>query len=155
MAGHHELNYCLALIWTHNDDTGNEIHEAMLQSPHGTRLDQGPLLAFLDSKPPTEKLAMFHGLKESSAAGMKNTYGAEAGLALFRRVGGTKYWFATHDSSLKYAGIIMRMLWVNDTLRTLEWALENEDKQDADEGKEDGMKPNLIVVENGGMRVLA
>lgn len=149
MTGHHELNYCLALIWTHGD-----VHEVMFQSPHGTRLDQGPLQAFLSSEPPTKKLAMFHGLKESHAAGSKNTYGAEYGLSFFRRVGGMRYWITTHDSPLQYAGIIMRMLWVRDTPRTLDWALEKEATNDDREIKSPKAKPNLIVVENGGMQVL-
>ena len=75
--GHHELNYVLAVMWTHADENGQEVHEAILQSPHGTRLDCGPLQAFLVSSPPTKKLAMFHGLKESVTAGWKNTFGAE------------------------------------------------------------------------------
>ena len=100
LTGHHELNYCLALIWTHTTGAGSsETHGTNFQSPYGVRLDQGPLQAFLDAEPKTEKLALFHGLKESQAGGSKNTYGAEAGLALYRHVGGTKYWVVSHNSA--------------------------------------------------------
>ena len=154
LLGHHELNYCTVLIWTHEDDSGSEIHEAIIQSPHGVRLDSGPfsssLQAFLDSSPPTERLALFHGLKESHAVGMKNTYGAENGLALWRSIGGAKYWIPSHHSELWYSGLLMRALWVYDTPRTLEWALGRELSKD---GKLDD--PNLVEVKNGESFVLS
>lgn len=144
LPGHHELNYVTALIWTHQNTTGTDIHEAILQTPHGTRLDVGPLGAFLASDPPTEKLALLHGLKESRAYGNMNTYGAAGGLALYRNIGGAKYWVSTHSSELAYSGIVMRLLWVNDTPRTVEWALEQEGNK-----IEKGDKPDFREVKNG------
>lgn len=91
LSGHSELNFCLAIVWTHVDGAGAEIHEALLNSPHGTRLDSGPLQAFLDAEPATKKLAMLHGLKESHTFGYKTTLGAKGGLALYRRIGEAKY----------------------------------------------------------------
>ncbi|KAH6887420.1 hypothetical protein B0T10DRAFT_70985 [Thelonectria olida] len=152
MPGHHELNYCLALVWSHADDSGEEVHEVMFQSPHGTRLDEGPLQAFLDSEPKTEKLAMLHGLKESYTAGMITTLGAKGGLAFYRRIGGAKYWILSHHSTLLYGGIFMRLSWTNDIHRTMDWALGEESK--AGGQKADLDRPNMVQVENGGCVVL-
>ncbi|KAF2484107.1 hypothetical protein BDY17DRAFT_322981 [Neohortaea acidophila] len=155
LPGHHELNYCLALIWTHESKVGQaEIHEAILQTPHGTRLDQKPLQAFLNSEPAIEKLAMFHGLKESHAAGSQNTYGATGGLELFRAIGGAKYWVLSHSSLLQYTGALMRMLWVTDTPRTIEWALEREASTVVKGDKGKLGKPDMVDVQNGKMFVL-
>ena len=154
--GHHELNYYTVLIWTHVDEKGSEVHETIMQSPHGTRpefLQSGPLQAFLNSTPTTGKLAILHGLKESNAAGFKNTYGAESGLALWRKIGGAKYWVPSHDNELWYSGIVMRALWVNDTPRTLDWALDKEGREKVQGGK--GDDPKLVKVENGDSLVLA
>ncbi|KIW97777.1 uncharacterized protein Z519_01361 [Cladophialophora bantiana CBS 173.52] len=155
LLGHHELNYVMAIIWTHSTGNGNEVHEAILQSPHGTKLDSGPLEAFLGSEPETEKLALLHGLKESRAAGWLNTYGAASGLALYRRVGGTKYWVPTHSAPLHYSGIFMRLLRVNDTPRTLQWALDKEKQNDSKALGPSASTPNLTQVENGGCLVLS
>ena len=149
--GHHELNYCTVLIWTHADENGSEIHEAIIQSPHGTRpdfLQSRQFQVFMNSTPTTEKLALFHGLKESHAAGSKNTYGAESGLALWRTIGGAKYWVPSHDDPLGYSGLLMRALWVTDTPRTLEWALDKE-------GRGKGNDPKLVKVDNGASFILA
>lgn len=154
LLGHHELNYVTVLIWTHADRNNNEIHEAILQTPHGTKLDVGPLQAFLDSEPKTEKLALLHGLKESRAMGKMNTYGAAGGLALYRRIGGAKYWVLTHHSKLWYSGILMRLLWVYDTVRTLQWALDEEANIDGKGLELPGGTPDLIEVENGHCFVL-
>ena len=147
------LNYCLALIWTHPTDDGSEIHDAILYSPHGTPLDQGPFQAFLDAEP-TQKLAMLHGLKESTSAGIQTTLGVRGGLEMYRKVGGVKYWLLSHHSDLSYAGMVMRLLNVTDTNRTLEWGLEDEEKRHGKEFREKGGKPNMVQVENGGSFVL-
>jgi hypothetical protein len=109
LLGHRELNYVTVFIWTHPDWGSTEIHEAILQTPHGTKLDVGPLDAFLNLESKTEKLALSHGLKESRAMGKMNTYGATGGLALYRKIGGAKYWVPTHDSELWYSGVLMRL----------------------------------------------
>ncbi|KAJ9604324.1 hypothetical protein H2200_011158 [Cladophialophora chaetospira] len=150
LLGHHELNYVTVLIWSHSSPNGSITHEAILQTPHGTKLDVGPLEAFLASSPPTQKLALLHGLKESRAGGSMNTYGAAGGLALYRKIGGAKYWVSTHSSPLAYSGVVMRLLWVNDTPRTVDWALEQESK----EGGKEGGKPDFREVRNGDCLVL-
>ncbi|KAF4943190.1 hypothetical protein FSARC_14993 [Fusarium sarcochroum] len=58
LAGHAELNFCTALVWTHLTDANEELHETILISPHGTRLDQGPLDAFLNARPKTKMLSL-------------------------------------------------------------------------------------------------
>lgn len=155
LLGHHELNYVTALVWTHAADDGTEVHEAIMQTPHGTKLDVGPLQAFLDSEPRTEKLALLHGLKESRAMGSMNTFGAAGGLALYRKIGGAKYWLLTHHAALLYSGIMMRLLWVYDTPKTIEWALDEEKQKSRDDVERQGGKPNVIEVDNGGCFVLA
>lgn len=151
--GHSELNFCTALVWTHVADDGREVHEAIINSPHGTRLDEGPLQAFLDSEPPTEKLAMLHGLKESHTAGWKTTFGVKGGLALYRRLGGVKYWLLSHHSALVYSGIFMWLSRTIDTARTMEWALE-EERKTGKQSEQDLPKPKMVEVENGGCFIL-
>ncbi|KAF7558147.1 hypothetical protein G7Z17_g162 [Cylindrodendrum hubeiense] len=151
--GHAELNFCTAMIWSHLNDNGEEVHEAIFNSPHGTRLDEGPLQAFLDAEPQTEKLAMLHGLKESHTAWWQTTLGVKGGLAFYRRLGGVKYWLPSHHSSLAYSGIFMRLSRTLDTARTMEWGL-NEEKKERGEGDEELNKPNLVEVENGGCVIL-
>ncbi|KAM5342773.1 hypothetical protein ACJ41O_013739 [Fusarium nematophilum] len=152
LPGHAVLNYCLAIVWTHPTDTGDEAHEVILQSPHGTRLGQGPLDAFLNAHPKTAKLAMLHGLKESHTFGSQTTLGARGGLAFYRKVGGVKHWVVSHNSRLLYEGFIMWLSWTNDTGRTLEWSLEEERKNS--DGTEEREVPNVVQVDNGGLVVL-
>lgn len=151
LLGHHELNYVTCLIWTYSSSNRTETHEAIMQTPHGTRLDIGPLTAFLASFPLTTKLLLLHGLKESRAAGSINTYGAAGGLALYRCIGGAKYWVSTHNQELWYSGLVMWALWVYDTRRTLSWALEQEGKG---EGKKADIVPDFREVGNGKCFVL-
>nr|OQO06400.1 hypothetical protein B0A51_17050 [Rachicladosporium sp. CCFEE 5018] len=123
--GHHELNYCLLLVY------------------------------FFDAEPAVEKLALLHGLKESYAIGHQNTFGAKAGLALHRAAGDPKYWVTSHNSPLLYSGALMHMLYVHDTPRTIDWAMEQEASALSSEQKVKGLiKPNVIDVENGGCLVL-
>nr|OQO15502.1 hypothetical protein B0A51_16913 [Rachicladosporium sp. CCFEE 5018] len=152
--GHHELNYCLLLVWSHLEQ-GKERHEAILQSPHGLREIPDQLQSFFDAEPAVEKLALLHGLKESYAIGHQNTFGAKAGLALHRAAGDPKYWVTSHNSPLLYSGVLMHMLYVYDTPRTIDWAMEQEASALSSEQRVKGLiKPNVIDVENGGRLVL-
>ncbi|KAF4445553.1 hypothetical protein F53441_10721 [Fusarium austroafricanum] len=153
MPGHAELNFCTALIWSHQTDTNEEIHETIIISPHGTRSGEGPLDGFLNAEPKTEMLTLLHGLKEGhSALSGQTKLGAKGGLALYRKIGGAKSWILNHDNDFKYAGLF---LWVNysyDLPRSMEWALEEEQKEYERSG--DIESPNFIKVGNGGAVVL-
>lgn len=148
LPGHRDMNFATAIIWTHVENN-MDLHEAIITSPHGTLLDQGPLQAFLDAEPKTRKLAMLHGLKESYIGGKQTTFGVKGGLALYRKLGGVKYWVVSHDRLLNYTGMFMRLSRTADTPRTLEWALDQElsEKVVRDE-------PDLFRVPNGGCLVL-
>ncbi|KAF4997573.1 hypothetical protein FGRMN_3778 [Fusarium graminum] len=151
LPGHATLNFCTALIWTHETEPGQEVHETILSSPHGMCLDQAPLDAFLNAEPKTEMLTLFHGLKENYAIVGQTTYGAKGGLALYRKIGGTKNWITTHDSHMTYSGLLLYLTQTNDVPRSLEWALEAE--RERGEGLEADV-PNLYQVPNGGAVVL-
>ncbi|KAF5679417.1 hypothetical protein FHETE_834 [Fusarium heterosporum] len=151
LPGHATLNFCTTLIWTHETETGEEVHETILSSPHGMCLDQAPLDAFLNAEPKTEMLTLFHGLKESYGITGQTTYGAKGGLALYRKIGGTKNWIMTHDSDLSYSGLLLYLVRVRDVPRSLEWALEAE--RERGEGLEADV-PNICQVPNGGAVVL-
>ncbi|KAM0221394.1 hypothetical protein ACHAQD_005303 [Fusarium lateritium] len=151
LPGRAELNFVFAIIWTHTVDN-EEIHEVILDSPHGVKGDEKTLNAFLNSEPKTRKLAMLHGLKESSTGGIQTTYGAKAGLALNRKVGGVGHWIVTHSAEMEYTGVFMRIFGTKDTPRTVEWALEEEHKKDP--SLERSQPPNFVKVANGGSTVL-
>lgn len=145
------LNFCLAIVWTHSTNGGDQVHEVILSSPHGTRFE-GSLEAFHNAEPKTTMLAMLHGLKESHTLGSQTTLGARGGLELYRKVGGVKYWVLTHHSKLLYGGIFMYLAWTRDTQRTVSWMLQEEQKGDPGSAKNE--KPNVVEVENGGLFVL-
>jgi len=92
-----------------------------------------------------------------------NTLGATAGLKLWREMGGAKYWVLSHTAQLGYAGVIMRVLGVYDTPRTVEWAVEQEKAELMEEEEKEGVEgkrrregvPEVVEVENGGRFVLA
>lgn len=147
MPGHHELNFLLALIWTHADADGQTVHEAIVSSPHGVWLDQVAVQAFLFSEPSTRKLAMLHCTKDGYAAGIQNTYGLSSGVALHEALGGCKYWITSHSSRKKYTGLLLRLAGQQDSLGSL----EEEMKRQGVEGE----KPNLVDVVNGDALVLA
>ncbi|KAH7174683.1 uncharacterized protein B0J16DRAFT_348960 [Fusarium flagelliforme] len=151
LPGGNVLNFVFAIIWSHTVD-GQEFHEAILDSPHGVNLEEKTLNAFLESEPKTRKLAMLHGLKESHTAGSMTTYGAKGGLGLHRKVGGVDYWVVSHSAHMAYSGFIMRALWTVDTHRSIEWALEEEQKNDPSSAKYE--RPNVVKVLNGGSKVL-
>ncbi|KAJ4267246.1 hypothetical protein NW762_003349 [Fusarium torreyae] len=151
LPSHAVLNFCTALIWTHETDM-EEIHETILISPHGTHLDQGPLDAFLNAEPKTELLTMLHGLKESYGIRGVNKLGAKGGLALYRKIGGTKSWILNHDNDFTYSGVWLWISRTTDLPRSIEWALEEERKQN--EGSQGLEVPNFIQIENGGVLVL-
>jgi len=167
LPGHHELNYITVLIWTHPSPSNKDelVHETILQSPHGIMFPNAPLSAFLASSPSTTKLALLHGLKESRAMRQINTFGATAGLRLWREMGGAKYWVLSHTSVLGYAGILMRLMGVYDTPRTVEWAVEQEKTENEKTEKEEvqgaegnigkGEVPEVVEVDNGACFVLA
>ncbi|KAK8920015.1 hypothetical protein VCV18_008848 [Metarhizium anisopliae] len=150
LPGHREMNFSTAIIWTHMEDDGTEVHETILTSPHGTLLDQGPFQAFLNAEPKTRKLAMLHGNKESHIGGKQTSFGAKGGLGLYRKLGGPKYWVLSHDLPLAYAGIFMRLSRAADTPRTLEWALDHEFLEQGLHKK----RPDVFKMTNGGCLVL-
>jgi hypothetical protein len=153
LPGNSFLNYVLALAWTHRDrGRHDEVHEVVLQTPHGL-LASAALQAFLDASPPTRKLALLHPLKESFTAGSMTVYGAEGGLRLFRQMGGAPYWLSTHNSDLAYSGVLPWLLWVHDTPRTLQYALDRE--AEGPQGKVELDAPNYVEPGNGGLIVLA
>ncbi|KAM0347349.1 hypothetical protein ACHAPU_004869 [Fusarium lateritium] len=151
LPGHSTLNFCTALIWTHETETGEEVHETILGSPHGMCLDQAPLDAFLNAEPKTEMLTLFHGLKENFSITGQTTYGAKGGLALYRKIGGTKNWILTHGSDLSYTGVFQYVARTVDVPRSLEWALEAERERGEGLGED---VPNAYQVPNGGAVVL-
>ncbi|OAQ61034.1 hypothetical protein VFPPC_02060 [Pochonia chlamydosporia 170] len=147
LPGHREMNFCTAIVWTHMQDDGTEVHESILTSPHGTLLDRGPVQAFLDAEPKTRKLAMLHGMKETYIGGKKTSFGAKSGLELYRKLGGVKYWVLSHDSLLNYSGVFMRLSRTADIPRTLAWALDQEIS-------EKPVRPDVYRVQNGRCLVL-
>jgi hypothetical protein len=157
----HELNFAWAIVWTHHADqqqdmggqAEGQVHEAILGSPHGMPPDQEPYGVFSRASPPTKKLAMMHGLKESFAAGFQNTFGVKAGLAMNRKLGGVGSWLVSHDALLGYSGILMRMLYVHDVSRTSAWAVEEEAKR-SKEGESTTPVPKFLEVDNGASVVL-
>ncbi|KAM0350661.1 hypothetical protein ACHAPU_003149 [Fusarium lateritium] len=151
LPGRSELNFVFAIIWSHTINN-EEVHEVILDSPHGVKPNEKTLNAFLNSEPKTRKLAMMHGLKESRTGGVLTTYGAKGGLALNRRVGGVEHWVVTHSSELEYTGVFMRVVGTSDTPRTIEWALEEEQKKDPSIERVE--LPNFVKVSNGGSTIL-
>ncbi|KAH6879315.1 hypothetical protein BKA58DRAFT_379034 [Alternaria rosae] len=145
--GHHELNFASAIIYTPSP----EVHEAVLYSPHGMRTSQESLQTLLHrSMPDFNVLALLHGLKESWSFSWpfswQTTFGVGTGLELQRQTD-SKYWIITHNSPLRYRGL----LWVivTDIFRTLEWALDKERTLNSEE-----KKVNVVNVENGGFFLL-
>lgn len=155
LPGSQELNYCLTIVWTHCViNSQEEIHEAIFQTPHGMPLDAGPLDAFLNAEPPTEKLALLHALKEGYSAYKLVAYGVKAGIPLYRKVGGTRYWLPTHHSKLWYTGLFSWLININDVERTLDWGLEEEAKTTPQKFGEALERPNLVKVGNGQSFIL-
>jgi hypothetical protein len=147
LPGHHILNFCTALVWTHE-----EVHETILMSPHGTHLDQGPLDAFLQAEPKTEILTMLHGLKEGHGITGVTKLGVQGGLALYRKIGGSKSWILYHDNDFTYSGFFLWVTRTVDLARSMEWALEEERKQN--EVTKNLEVPNFVQIANGGMVML-
>ncbi|RGP67137.1 hypothetical protein FSPOR_6193 [Fusarium sporotrichioides] len=151
LPGRNILNFVFTITWSHTVD-GQEVHETILDSPHGVDVEEETLNAFLRSKPKTRKLAMLHGLKESHTGGKKTTFGAKGGLGLHRKVGGVDHWVVSHSAEMAYSGLIMRVLWTVDTHRSIEWALEEERKNDPNSVRYE--RPNVVKISNGGSKVL-
>ncbi|OAA41344.1 hypothetical protein NOR_05422 [Metarhizium rileyi] len=153
LPGHREMNFCTAIVWTHTQQDGDatvEVHETILTSPYGILPNQGSLQAFLVSEPQTRKLALLHGTKESHIGGKQTSLGVKSGLALYRHLGGVKYWLLAHDLPLTYSGIFMRLSRTADTPRTLEWALDQERSKKSVPKKQ----PDVFRVPNGSCLVL-
>ncbi|KAI4673389.1 uncharacterized protein J4E88_009002 [Alternaria novae-zelandiae] len=141
--GHHELNFASATIYTPSPD----VHEAVLYSPHGMRTSQESLQTLLRRSTPDFKvLALLHGLKESWTFNWQTTFGVATGLELQRQTD-AKYWIATHNSPLRYRGLLWMI--VTDISRTLAWALDKEEAPGSQE-----KEVHVVDVENGGFFVL-
>ena len=153
LRGHAALYFCTAIVWTHVVG-GEEVHEAIMITPHGIRLDDGPLQAFLDAEPRTEKLAMMCALKEAYAYGALQNLGVKGGLALYRHMGGARHWVLSHHQTFSYEGCLMRLLNTHDVERTFEWGLE-EERIEAGEGHRELSRPTLVDVKNGSCFVLS
>lgn len=151
LPGHRAVNPAWALVWTHAGSDGEEVHESILASVHGSQVDEKHINAFLESDPPTKKLALMHGLKESHAIGIQIAFGAKSGLALYRRME-PKYWLANHDALFTYNGLLYKGMQLNDIGRTVDWALEQEEAGELCKNLE---KPNFIRIANGVCFVLA
>jgi hypothetical protein len=149
LVGHHMLNFATAIVFSSSDDQ----HEVLLYSPHGILCDQASIRAFPEhATPPVSVLAMLHALKDSFAYGTRTTLGVSGGLALERLVK-PSYWVKTHDAPIDYRGPVM---WgVKDIYRSLDWGLEEEEKNRKTNNLTGGPKrPNLIEVGNGECFVL-
>lgn len=138
-----------ALVWTNEDN----IHEAIFICHHGPEVKEEPFEALLNAQPPLERLALMHPLKEVHAPLVVDFAGAKGGLALYRKLGEPKYWVVYHDMVTNYTGLVHRLLQIYDTPRTLEWALEREQKTET-AGEGQNQPPNLVSIENGGQFVL-
>ena len=80
---------------------------------------------------------------------MLTAFGVKAGIALYRKVGGTKYWLPSHNSELLYTGWLRWLININDVERTLDWGLEEEMKIAPQKSGDALERPNLVKVGNG------
>ncbi|SPO01706.1 uncharacterized protein DNG_04379 [Cephalotrichum gorgonifer] len=152
LRGHIELHSCTSIVWTHTVEN-NEIHEAIIITPHGIHLDDGPFQAFLDAKPQTKKLAMMCGLKESYSYGILQNFGVKGGLAVYRRMGGARYWVKSHHQTYAYGGLISKVTCAYDVQQTLDWGLEEERKASwEEEGPADAWDNGSYITYNEGAR---
>ncbi|KUI70606.1 hypothetical protein VM1G_06294 [Cytospora mali] len=172
--GDKELNFATAIIWSH-DATKNKngsvprspqgfMHEVFLNTPHGVGVNVPTVQAFFKSISKfntreggidkVEILALFAALKDSFAFGMRTTLGLAGSLEL-ERLSRPRYWVRTHDSTLLYRGVFMRLIRVNDVSRTLDQGLEEEAKAQG-KTKEEGerRRPNFVDVASGECFVL-
>ncbi|KAK8079362.1 hypothetical protein PG997_007180 [Apiospora hydei] len=144
LKGEHELNFATVLVWSHRGVNGGNVagaaptttHEALWVAPHGIRMDQPALQAFLrDTTKTVDVLAMLHPLKESFTWGWQNVYGVMGGLAIDRALKdkGPKYWVPAADAVLGYWGLIMLRVW--DIRRTLDWGLAEEEGLAGERGR--------------------
>lgn len=125
LLGHRELNFATAIMF----ESAPGEREAIIYSPHGIRTDQPSVQAFV--RQDVEVLAMLHALKDSFAFGLATTLGVKGGRELEEFIK-PRYWVKSHDSLLKYEGIMAWVGWINDVER---------------EG-------NVVEVENGGCFLL-
>lgn len=137
------LTPALTIIWSHDGQD-----ELILSAPHGIDASVPGIQALKGLK----TLALLNGLKEGWSLGRQDTLGVVGGLAL-ERVLRPQYWVPSGDAQLIYEGVMMKLLWVHDEVRTLEWGLEQEVKRG--EGKEgEQRRPAITGVSNGEVLVL-
>ncbi|KAF7303671.1 hypothetical protein MIND_00596500 [Mycena indigotica] len=136
LAGHTELNFATAIVWTPSPDNDSADSEAIIYSPHGIHVSRPTIQSFLKT-PNISILAMLHGLKLNRAFGVLAALGVPAGLAL-ERVAKPRYWVNTHDSELRYSGIVMWIGWVKDYWKTIEEGMQMIGDK--------GPKPNFVDV---------
>ncbi|KAK7998466.1 hypothetical protein PG989_006506 [Apiospora arundinis] len=156
LRGEHDLNFAIVVVWSHElAGEGEEVgtaqttrHDALWVSPHGMRMDQTPLQAFLrDTTKTVDVLAMLHPLKESFTWGWQTVSGVTGGLALERALKKSpKYWVLEADAVFGYWGLVMTRTW--DVPRTLDWGLAEEERR----ARENGdtvvkRRPNLVQVD--------
>jgi len=67
---------------------------------------------------------------------------------------GVKYWILSHHSELQYSGLLMKLLRLNDTQRTLDWGLEEEAKFMPVEARTGLVRPKVVKVGNGNFFIL-
>uniref|UniRef100_A0A8H7NE48 Uncharacterized protein n=1 Tax=Bionectria ochroleuca TaxID=29856 RepID=A0A8H7NE48_BIOOC len=150
LSGEGFLNFIGVFIWSHTLDTGEQVHETILETPHGTETldsEDSQVQSFLRMTPAITPLAILHGLKESfTTRWWRTTHGAEAGLKLYRK-SGSKYWILSHDDELEYRGLILRTM-VYDIRHTLDWAISRE------KGTTEAQDVNFVDVGNGNSFVL-
>jgi hypothetical protein len=148
MKGVHHLNFASAMIWSPYPGT----YEALLYTPHGIDINLPSMRTLLhETKPDIKVLGILHGLKESWSFGYKNTLGVQYGLPLYRAAK-AKYWVISHNSPLKYSGLVMTLGRVADVFRTTEWGLSQEKEQEKSDLERESV--NFVEVENGSFTVL-
>ncbi|KAK8092485.1 hypothetical protein PG999_014684 [Apiospora kogelbergensis] len=160
LRGEHELNFATAVVWSHESDAGEagttqERHEALWVSPHGMRMDQPALQAFLrDTTRTVDVLAMLHPLKESFTWGWQTVSGVTGGLAFERALKKSpKYWIPAADAVFSYWGLIMTRVF--DVRRTLGWGLAEEERLAKEKGEAvTTRQPNLVQIGVGESLVL-
>jgi hypothetical protein len=148
MKGVNHLNLASAMIWSPAPGT----YEALLYTPHGVDINLPSMRTLLKTaNPGIRVLAILHGLKESWSFGSKNTLGVQYGLPLYRATK-AKYWIISHNSPLKYSGLVMTLGRVADVFRTTEWGLAQEKEQEKSDLERESV--NFVEVENGSFTVL-
>ncbi|KAK7740904.1 hypothetical protein SLS53_004967 [Cytospora paraplurivora] len=169
LSGNAELIFATVIVWSHDsqehDEGGDGVtrsvrkHEVLLNTPHGVNIDSPSVQAFFNSTTKTgtqpeeevEALLLLAATKESLSLGIRTTLGIAGSLAL-ERLAGPRYWVRSHDSTLRYRGALLRLIWTYDVQRTLDDGLEEEKKAQGDNVEK--RRPNFVDVANGRSFVL-